>query len=289
MADDYYKNDIFGSYQLACECLNDYERTMLFKKSIESLVDADKNVLELGAGTGILSLIAAASGARHVDAVEIAKPVADIARENVRKNGFDDKIQIINKDALAVTIDDLSAIPDVVIMEMISTGLIEELQIPAFNNLIKQNIVKKDCLCSPAVFETFATLINVDYNFYGFEMKTTLHQESWQRNIINKEHSVRNKYHTVDFNEAIRNCIPINSFVEETVEFVVSEPGVINGILLTSEAILDNENRVGWTTALNIPVIIPINDRTVGTGDLVKIIIKYQMGKGLEGLSIRVN
>lgn len=286
---DYYKNDIFGSYQLACECLNDYERTIAFKDSIKRLVGSKTNVLEIGAGTGILSLIAAASGAKHVDAIEIAKPVADIARKNVKTNKFDKKIKIINKDALNLTNADLTTVPDLVVMEMITTGLIEELQIPVFNNLIEKQILKKDSICCPAAFETSATLANVDYNFCGFELKAILHQESWQRNIIKTEHSDKKKYHKVDFNEAINDGIPISISVNENLEFIITRSGTINALLITSEAVLDDSNKIGWTTALNIPIIIPLDDKEVEPGDHIKINIRYQMGKGLENLIIKAD
>lgn len=284
----YMKNDIFGSYQLACECLNDHERTIIFKNNIEKIVDSTKNVLELGAGTGILSLFAANSGARHVDAVEITKPVADIARNNLKRNGFDDRVSVLNKDAISLRRDDLSAIPDVVLMEMISTGLIEELQVPAFNNLIRQKMVKKDSICSPALFETSAMLANIDYNFYGFEIRSILHQESWQRAIINNQFSDKIKYHSVDFNASIRNCATIEEVVNEDVDLMVSKDGIINGLVLTSEAVLDEENRIGWTSALNIPIIVPFDDMEVSEGEKIVACVRYSMGRGLENLSIRV-
>lgn len=283
---NFFKNDIFGSYQLACECLNDVDRTVALKSSIKRLVNKNTNVLELGAGTGILSIIAATSGAKHIDAVEITKIVAEIAKNNVVINGFDKKINIINKDALKLKRSDLSTSPDLVIMEMISTGLIEELQVPAFNNLIKKQIVRTDSICCPSSFETSATLANVDYFFYGHEIRAILHQESWQRNIIKSEHSDKNKYSIVDFNEAIRLSASINVAVEKDLNFTITKDGTINSVLITSEAILDGNNKIGWTSAINIPIIIPINDKIVKKGDQITIKIKYQMGKGLENLVV---
>uniref|UniRef100_A0A8C4QI70 type I protein arginine methyltransferase n=3 Tax=Eptatretus burgeri TaxID=7764 RepID=A0A8C4QI70_EPTBU len=55
----------------------------------------DKVVLDVGCGSGILSLFAAQAGARHVFAVEQAD-VVHWTRETVRENGFEDKITIIH-------------------------------------------------------------------------------------------------------------------------------------------------------------------------------------------------
>ncbi|CDY14208.1 BnaA08g13390D [Brassica napus] len=53
----------------------------------------DKVVLDVGAGTGILSLFCAKAGAAHVYAVECSQ-MADMAKEIVKANGFSDVILI---------------------------------------------------------------------------------------------------------------------------------------------------------------------------------------------------
>lgn len=54
----------------------------------------DAIVLDVGCGTGILSLLAARAGAKHVYAVD-ASDVAKKAIENIRVNGFADKITVV--------------------------------------------------------------------------------------------------------------------------------------------------------------------------------------------------
>jgi ribosomal protein L11 methylase PrmA len=54
----------------------------------------DKIVLDIGAGTGILSIFAARAGAKHVYAIEFAE-IAIFAKEIIRKNGLENKITVI--------------------------------------------------------------------------------------------------------------------------------------------------------------------------------------------------
>ena len=54
----------------------------------------DKVVLDIGCGTGILSIFASRAGAKHVYGIEFAD-IADYAREIVKKNNLTDKITII--------------------------------------------------------------------------------------------------------------------------------------------------------------------------------------------------
>lgn len=54
----------------------------------------DKVVMDIGCGTGILSIFAAWAGAKHVYAIEFAE-IAYYAREIIKKNGLEDKITVI--------------------------------------------------------------------------------------------------------------------------------------------------------------------------------------------------
>ena len=65
--------------------LLDYKFKQLFEGKI---------VLDVGAGTGILSIFAAKAGAKHVYAVEYAN-IAYHAIKIIKDNGLDDKITVI--------------------------------------------------------------------------------------------------------------------------------------------------------------------------------------------------
>jgi len=55
-------------------------------------------VLELGAGNGIISLLLSIKPFKHITAVEIQESLADIARRNVELNNLERKISIIRED-----------------------------------------------------------------------------------------------------------------------------------------------------------------------------------------------
>ncbi len=57
-------------------------------------------LLELGTGNGIISLLLSIKPLKHITAVEIQESLADLARRNVRLNKLEDKISIIQKDLL---------------------------------------------------------------------------------------------------------------------------------------------------------------------------------------------
>jgi tRNA1(Val) A37 N6-methylase TrmN6 len=55
-------------------------------------------VLELGTGNGIISLLLSIKPFKHITALEIQESLADIARRNVKLNNLDRKISIIRED-----------------------------------------------------------------------------------------------------------------------------------------------------------------------------------------------
>ena len=64
--------------------------TVLMLRSILSLGDlSGKQVLDMGCGTGILSLLASKRGAAHVVGIDIDEWAFENAGENMRKNGID--------------------------------------------------------------------------------------------------------------------------------------------------------------------------------------------------------
>ncbi len=76
--------------------IKDSVRTNAYKNAILDNPDCfkDKIVLDIGCGTGILSIFAARAGAKHVYGLEFAH-IADYAKEIVKANGLSDKITII--------------------------------------------------------------------------------------------------------------------------------------------------------------------------------------------------
>jgi type I protein arginine methyltransferase len=74
-----------------------------FAQALHALVTADSVVLDLGAGPGIMTLLACQAGARKVYAVE-PDGVIQVARETVAANGFADRVAFIQAFSTAVTL-----------------------------------------------------------------------------------------------------------------------------------------------------------------------------------------
>ncbi len=92
---DYYYGS-YSNFHIHEEMLKDTVRTRAYQRAIEENFKdfKDKIVLDVGCGTGILSIFAARAGAKHVYAVENAE-IALFAEQIITKNGLSDKITIL--------------------------------------------------------------------------------------------------------------------------------------------------------------------------------------------------
>ncbi|CAK9083972.1 Protein arginine N-methyltransferase 1.1 (AtPRMT11) (Arginine methyltransferase pam1) (Histone-arginine N-methyltransferase PRMT11) [Durusdinium trenchii] len=91
LPDESNENDESSSYNdlgVHREMLEDRVRTEAFREAIFQTCQ-DKVVLEVGCGSGILSVFAAQAGARRVVAVEADVEMAELAQEVVDGNGVD--------------------------------------------------------------------------------------------------------------------------------------------------------------------------------------------------------
>ncbi len=77
--------------------LRDTTRNEAYRRALAHVVKPGDVVLDVGAGTGILSIFAAAAGARRVYAVE-RTAVANVARQVIEANGYSSTIEVVHAD-----------------------------------------------------------------------------------------------------------------------------------------------------------------------------------------------
>jgi ribosomal protein L11 methyltransferase len=68
--------------------------TRLCLQALEEVLESGMRVLDIGAGSGILSIAAARLGARSVEAVEIEPVAASVCQQNVDRNGVGDVVRV---------------------------------------------------------------------------------------------------------------------------------------------------------------------------------------------------
>lgn len=199
---DYYF-DSYSHFGIHEEMLKDVVRTRSYQNVItqNNFLFKDKIVLDVGAGTGILSLFCAKAGAKHVYAIECSQ-MADMAKEIVKTNGFSEVITVIKGKVEEIELP----VPkvDVIISEWMGYFLL-------FENMLdtvlfaRDKWLADDGVVLPDKASLHLTAIeDAEYkedkiefwnNVYGFDMS-----------CIKKQAMMEPLVDTVDANQIVTNC-----------------------------------------------------------------------------------
>ncbi len=250
------------------EMVSDYKRVEPFKKAID-MVCPGKIVLESGAGTGILSLLAAKAGAKMVYTTEIDPEMCDITLKNIRKTGFQN-IKLIQKDILDLNLADIqNKKADVVIAENLSTWQIAEPEIKILNH-INRNLAKKDAIRLPYQIFNYFELAQSEYIFEDLvEFRTRYFQFSGI--MAPKILSGKILFNKID----LKDINPLR--IIDSIEVIVEKDGVLNSLRLTSPIKIYEDIFFEYSDSLAPPVIIPLrNDLRVNSGDRLNVQIQYE-------------
>lgn len=272
--------DVFSNLMVIGECLLDTRRTKSFKRAIEETVLPGDVVLDVGTGSGILGMFAAKAGAKKVYAVDIAPDIAQFAKKNVINNGYKNKIEVISGDMKEIKFPHKI---DVVIMELMDTGLVAEQQGVVMNALHKQGIVTSRTRLVPYRYQCAFELVNYDFNFYDFTMPFVIQA----RNFMVLEHIKKKLSKTIIYQDVKFNQ-PFDTHVKVVVPVQVLSSGIVNAFVLKSKTFLSKNHAVWGTTDMNMPVIIPLDARNVEKGEKVNIAVDYKMGEGFADFSAKM-
>ncbi|XP_072969157.1 probable protein arginine N-methyltransferase 1 [Typha angustifolia] len=199
---DYYF-DSYSHFGIHEEMLKDVVRTKTYQNVIyrNSFLLENKVVLDVGAGTGILSLFCAKAGAKHVYAIECSQ-MADMAKEIVQKNGFSDVITVLKGKVEEIELPVTHV--DVIISEWMGYFLLFENMLNtvlyARNKWLTNGgaiLPDKASLYLTAIEDAEYKEDKIEFwnNVYGFDMS-----------CIKKQAMMEPLVDTVDQNQIVTNC-----------------------------------------------------------------------------------
>lgn len=112
--------------------VKDQPRNDAFQQAIERAAEPGKRVLDIGAGSGLLAMMAARAGASEVHSCELNPAVAEAAREIVAANGYAGQVTVHSKNSRLLDPQaDLGGKADIIVSEIIANDLVGEYVLPS--------------------------------------------------------------------------------------------------------------------------------------------------------------
>lgn len=149
---DYQQEIARSSY---ADMLHDTERNEKYYMAISKAIKALRargqpvHVLDIGTGTGLLSMMAATVGADSITACEAFEPMANCAEQVITANGFNKQISLIHGRSTDVTVGkDMKQKANLLVTEVFDTELIGEGAISTYTHA-HDNLLLEDCLTVP--------------------------------------------------------------------------------------------------------------------------------------------
>lgn len=279
MLNDVERNevDFFGGLNLCQQ----------FNRAIESAVASKKDplVLDIGAGSGLLSMMAARSGANRIYACERVDAVASVARQVIQDNGFSDRITVITKESrelvprwielsCQVVGEDLPEAADIVVAEILDTGLIGEGMLISLDDARNRGLLasvlgsvcrsrNQDVVVIPSAATVYAQLIDSPhfskirlnsvsgFNLSAFNVFYTSDKNYEVTNLKNTKYTEvteAKKVFQFDFNK------PLVLERKKTIKFKVNQKGSFNNLAMAFwfTLNLDQNNRFDCSPSASV-------------------------------------
>jgi len=150
------------------DMLHDSERNRLYRFGLQAAIKKVKErgqkvrVLDIGTGTGLLSMMAAAEGGcESIVACEEFRPMAECASKIMQLNGFKDDIKLVRKRSTDLTVGpgcDLEERANILVTEVFDTELIGEGAIGTYNHA-NQDLLTPDRIVVPGRARMYAQVV----------------------------------------------------------------------------------------------------------------------------------
>jgi len=252
-----------------------------FEQAIAAVVKPGMKVLELGAGTGVLSFFAARTGASKVYCVERLPHVARAATRFLAHNQVADRVEVVNGDAASY----LPPEPvDVVVCEMLHTGMLREKQLAIIAGF-KQRYLARFGGPLPIFIPEAAILavqpVHMNYDFHGYTAAVPMFIDGSGNGNRMTQLADPMLYASFFYGSEYSNQFNVDQ------EVTIEGAGMFNGLRFITKnllAIVESEGRsIDWDMHdLVIPLAQP---REVLPGQSLRIRFRYDGGDSLLALA----
>jgi predicted RNA methylase len=129
--------------------MNEEKRNNAYFDALKTVISPDKLVLEIGTGSGLLSMMSAKLGANTTVTCEAVPLIANVAGQIIKDNGYEQAIRVVPKPSFQIAVGrELPEKADILVSEIFSNELLAEHVLPAIEDA-KRRLVKADACIIP--------------------------------------------------------------------------------------------------------------------------------------------
>lgn len=145
--------------------MNDTRRNDAFAAAIKLAIarrGADAQILDIGAGSGLLSMMAAREGASNVVTCESVPVIAETAMKIIEENGYSDRVKVVSKASTLLAIGrDFDRRADILVSEILSSDLLAEHVLETFEDA-HVRLIADDAIVIPEAAAAIGCLVASD-------------------------------------------------------------------------------------------------------------------------------
>lgn len=236
----------------------DQTRTGAYAKALERAVRPGAVVVDLGAGSGIMSLLACRLGAARVYAIE-PDEVIEVARQLARDNGYEDRIEFIQDVSTNVSLPQRA---DVIVADLRGILPLFQSHLPSLADA-RERFLASGGTMIPSRDTLWAAVVEAPHAFgevvgpwrnecHGLSLKAGMRfaTNSWRRWPMDPECSLAGPQCWADLDYTR----PLSTNHRGAVEFRVARPGTGHGLLVWFDTVL--VEGVGYSNAPGQPPMV---------------------------------
>ena len=147
--------------------------TTLCLRTLEGVLKQGDTVVDVGTGTGILSIACAKLGAESVLALDLDPVAVQVARENIELNGVSDKVEVRANDLLKGVEQKFDVIVANILAEIIL------MMVGSARDVLKPD----GTFITSGIIKDKADLVRADLEKHGFRVVDTIIEEDWVAHV----------------------------------------------------------------------------------------------------------
>uniref|UniRef100_A0A2M4AJJ2 Protein arginine N-methyltransferase n=1 Tax=Anopheles triannulatus TaxID=58253 RepID=A0A2M4AJJ2_9DIPT len=159
---------------------HDWERNQKYDRALQLTIarlhaaGREAHVLDIGTGSGLLSMMAIRAGADSVVACEAFRPMADCAEQVLAANGMQNRVRLLKKRSTKVSVGpglDMERRANVLVTELFDTELIGEGALGTYRHAL-EHLLTEDVLTIPHSATVYAQVVECPLALGWQQLKT---------------------------------------------------------------------------------------------------------------------